>query len=233
MSTLLFVFLLWISMVMLRRIHPQNPLSDEPTVERNEFQALKREGYQKQYRIYEDLQKLSGYNRFLANVRVKLGNGQMTTIDLILISKKGIYVFQHIELHGMIYGDERYKKWTAVERDRTKHAFPNPIWHGKQEILALKPIILLYESILYKSMIVFSEYSHFSRMESTRKGVHICRKQELLLHIREEMLGAKDVLSKEKIDTIYEQLKPYMHKTRKHSNVKPIKPFTLIKGKKE
>jgi len=233
MGTLLFVFLLWISMVMLRRIHPQMPLSGEPTEERNEFQALKKEGFNHQYRIYEDLHKLAGYNRFLANVRVKCGNGEFTTIDLILLSQKGIYVFQYIGLQGMVYGDERYKEWTAVERDGKKQAFPNPIWHGKQEIYALKPLILLYEPILFKTMIVFSQYSHFNRMESTRKNVHICRQHELLLSIREEMLSSKSVFSPEKIDTIYEQLSPYMSKARESSNIKPLRPFTLIKGKKE
>ena len=47
-----------------------------------------------EYQLYKVLERLEGNNKILTNLYIPRSNGQLTEIDLIMINKKGIFVFE-------------------------------------------------------------------------------------------------------------------------------------------
>lgn len=57
-------------------------------------------------------------------------------IDLLVLSKKGILVFEHKTYQGKIYGDGRSKKWTQCYHG--KHAFLSPVEQNRYHAECLR-----------------------------------------------------------------------------------------------
>ena len=47
-----------------------------------------------EYQLYKVLERLEENNKILTNLYIPRSNGQLTEIDLIMINKKGIFVFE-------------------------------------------------------------------------------------------------------------------------------------------
>ena len=50
-------------------------------------------------------------NQILRNVYIPTENGKTSEIDLLVVSKKGLFVFEVKNYAGNIYGDTKRKKW--------------------------------------------------------------------------------------------------------------------------
>lgn len=66
----------------------------------------------------------------LRNIYLPTARGT-TEIDLLLLSRKGIFVFEIKNYRGNIYGDERYNEWLKVLRNGKR--FLSIILYGKMK----------------------------------------------------------------------------------------------------
>lgn len=65
--------------------------------------------------------------------------GKTTEIDLLILSKKGILIFEHKTYHGKIYGDGRSRKWTQYYHG--KRTFLSPVEQNRYHAKCLREFL--------------------------------------------------------------------------------------------
>lgn len=91
--------------------------------------------------------------QILRNVYIPTKDGKTSEIDLLVVSKKGIFVFECKNYSGNIYGDAKRQKWVQYLGGK-KYFFYNPLMQNKnharyiKEFLTLKiPVVPLIATI--------------------------------------------------------------------------------------
>ena len=97
--------------------------------------------------------------KFLFNIYIPKGENGTTEIDVLLITTKGLFVFESKNYSGWIFGDEDKRNWYQTppqgKGKSRKESFYNPIMQNRTHIKHLKA--LLGESIPMHSIITFSD----------------------------------------------------------------------------
>lgn len=150
--------------------------------------------------------------KFLFNVYIPKDNGETTEIDVLMISPKGIFVFESKNYSGWIFGSENQKNWYQTlpmgrGRSRKEH-FYNPIMQNCSHIKHLK--LLIGEQFPTYSIIVFSERCTLKSV--TLKGHDgIVVKRDNVLHVVSDIYErtSEHILSEKEIINLYEKLYPF------------------------
>lgn len=71
------------------------------------------------------------------NVYLPAYNGETTEIDILVVSKKGILVFENKACHGIIYGDGRNKSWLQYIGNQ-KNTIANPLRQNRFHVKCLR-----------------------------------------------------------------------------------------------
>ena len=79
-------------------------------------------------------------NQILRNVYIPTENGKTSEIDLLVISKKGIFVFECKNYGGNIYGDANRPKWIQYIGHK-KNYFYSPLLQNKNHAKHLKEFL--------------------------------------------------------------------------------------------
>ena len=168
----------------------------------------------------------------LRNVYLPTKNGKTTEIDLLYITKKGIFVLESKNYSGYIFGNEKNRNWTATlyagktifEPNVKKFHFFNPVWQNKGHIDALKNI-LNKPDIRYYSMIVFSDRCKLKEITITSPDTYAVHRYDLRRHITTVWKWDADCLSEEEMNDIFVKLLPFTNKTEaeKYVHVQQIK----------
>ena len=119
------------------------------------------------YGEYKTYCRLRSYERngakFLFNVYLPSTSkySDTTEIDVLMISDRGIFVFESKNYSGWIFGNDKQKMWTQClpqgkGRQALKEKFFNPVWQNNAHIKALRNTIRS-ETLPVYSLIVFSE----------------------------------------------------------------------------
>ncbi len=165
-----------------------------------------------EYHIYKYLRNLekSG-SKFLFNVYIPKENGETTEIDVLLITAKGIFVFESKNYSGWIFGSENQRYWTQTlpqGRGRShKEKFFNPIMQNATHIKHLKAVV--GDDIPYFSIITFSERCTLKKINKS-SDVKVINRGDVPFVVNAIMQKMQEnVLSAEDIDTIYNKLYIY------------------------
>ncbi len=162
-----------------------------------------------EYQIYKLLRKLEHNNaRFLFNVYIPKENGETTEIDVLLITEKGIFVFESKNYSGWIFGSENQKYWTqTLPQGRGKshnERFFNPVIQNAGHIKHLKNIV--GEDIAMHSIIAFSERCTLKKID-IKSEVKVVNRDNVPQAVADIMTTAQsELLSNEKIQEIYDKL---------------------------
>ena len=112
----------------------------------------------------------------LKNLYVPIKNDLTTEIDLLLITKKGIFVIENKNYKGWIFGNEKSKYWMQVIYNR-KNQFFNPVKQNAIHINCLKHI--LDDNIRFYSIIVFSGNCQLKDISVFSKDTYVIKEYEL------------------------------------------------------
>ena len=83
-------------------------------------------------------------------------NGDFSQIDLVVVTKVGIIVFEVKDFSGWIFGNGNQSQWTKVlAYGKRKFRFYNPIMQNNKHIKDLKKQLKQFENILFYSIVVF------------------------------------------------------------------------------
>lgn len=91
-------------------------------------------------------------NQILRNVYIPNGKGGTSEIDLLVVSKKGIFVFEVKNYGGRIYGDMKRQKWIQFLGGK-KTYFYNPFRQNKTHCDNLKKLLSKYGEVPVVSLL--------------------------------------------------------------------------------
>lgn len=137
----------------------------------------KDKGAMGEYNVYKKLLSFPGKKRFLFNTYLPLGKST-TEIDVIMLHKSGVYVFESKNYQGTVYGSDYQRQW--YQCTKRKHPFYNPISQNNTHINALKKV--LGDDCAYHNIVVFGDEAKL-RIESDmavnlRDLLPLCRKKK-------------------------------------------------------
>lgn len=164
--------------------------------------------------IYFALQKFENEGaKFLFNLYIPKTNGQTTEIDVMMICRSGIFVYESKNYSGWIFGDEKNRYWyqtlpVGKRRKAHKEQFYNPVKQNAGHIKHLQKI--LRKDIPIISVIVFSDRCELKNIRLSSNTACVVHTSDVAFHTWYLMdkLGYQN-LSEEDIDNIYNLLYPY------------------------
>lgn len=134
-----------------------------------------------EYLTYKYLNKYEKNGcEFLFNAYIPKKDDENTEIDVMMISPKGIFVFESKNYSGWIFGNEKQRMWTQTlpsGRNITKEQFFNPIIQNKTHIKYLRKIV--GDDIPIHSIIVFSERCELKKVRVESQNVHVIKRNSL------------------------------------------------------
>ena len=165
-----------------------------------------------EYLIYNDLRSFEEKGaKFLFNVYIPKASGDTTEIDVLMISSKGLFVFESKNYSGWIFGSENQKNWyqtLPAGRGRShKENFYNPVMQNRSHIKHLRTF--LDQSLPIKSIIVFSNRCELKNIEISTKDVCVINRNQALSLVSKIYEQSVDVLSQSDIEGIYSLLYPF------------------------
>ncbi len=180
-------------------------------VTKNSFFSVRKDtGKYGEYLTYNCLKKMEYEgSRFLFNVYIPKENGETSEIDVLMISHKGVFVFESKNYSGWIFGKENQKNWCQVlpsgkGRSKKEHFF-NPIMQNRSHIKYLESVI--GNNIPSYSVIVFSERCTLKDIQIESKDIHVTKRNNLNSVVNSICTQIEsEILNQEEINSIYEML---------------------------
>lgn len=174
--------------------------------------VLNNSGRYGEYLAFKKLEKLENSGaKFLFNVYIPKTNGETTEIDMLMISSKGIFVFEIKNYSGWIFGNENQKNWyqtlPAGKGKSHKEVFYNPIMQNESHVNHLYKFIKESSSIY--SVVVFSDKCTFKdiKISGSNSGlVYLSQLDEFVSNILNQSNDV--VLDENRIISIYDALYP-------------------------
>ncbi len=167
-----------------------------------------------EYHTYRKLRYLEGPQaKFLFNAYIPKADGGTTEIDVLMISNKGIFVFESKNYSGWIFGNENRKNWyqsLPVGRGRRpkRIRFYNPVMQNRQHLNHLK--VFLGKDVPMWSIIAFSERCTLKEIKMVSEDIKVINRYDLRDTVQEILdKVSEDVLSESDIKEIYEMIYPY------------------------
>lgn len=164
-----------------------------------------------EYLLYRSLSflELEG-SRFLFNMVIQNSTNKekSSEVDLIMIDKAGVFVFENKNYSGWIFGSDNQTYWTqtlnAGYGESQKEKFFNPILqndlHIKHLSAILPPDIRLY------SLVTFSDRCDFKNLTINRSDVLVLHRDQVQIAFSNIRDRAQPYYSNETIDSVYEIL---------------------------
>ncbi|WP_162146843.1 nuclease-related domain-containing protein [Acholeplasma granularum] len=90
------------------------------------FKTYFNKGNYGEFKLYKKIIKTFGTNYFFTNLYLDNINTEHTEVDVVVISKHDIYVFEMKNYSGYIYGSKNDQYWTQVLNRFLKHKLYNP-----------------------------------------------------------------------------------------------------------
>ncbi len=175
------------------------------------FQILSDKGAFGEYLIYKKLRSYEKLGaRFLFNCYLPKNNSETSEIDVLMIFRSGIYVFESKNYGGWIFGSESSRTWTQTlpnGRGSRKEYFYNPIMQNKVHIKWLQKQI--DGTCPVHSIIAFSDRCEFKNINVNSLDVIVTHRSYVtnFVNIIDSKTGL--ILDEDKIDCIFQQLYPY------------------------
>ena len=210
METFLF-FIILVFLIAARPNHIRYVKSDNSSASGRSFAGtLLDKGTSGEFMIYSHLEKLGEPNRLLPHLHLPKSDGTTIEIDLVMIARTGIYVFESKNFSGCICGDEDSRYWTQTMKRGPKHQFYNPIWENESRISSLKCQLSL-EADAFKSYVVFSDQCTLKKMYVQSGHVKVMNRNLIVREIIKDMAELPDIFTPLEINQIYSELVPYTH----------------------
>lgn len=205
---LLVIIAILISQLITSRYNIEKKPPNTTYLLKEENELIKR-GQIGEYKIYQNLNFLEEYGcRILTNLYIPTASGNLTEIDIVLITHKGIFVIESKNYKGWIFGDSKQKWWAQTFPNGDKKEFFNPIWQNQNHIKQLSNI--LKDEYLFNSIIAFSDDCVLKKVPDNTNTMCIVHYSNVANEIIECCNNiTANSLNHKKIENIYKTLLPY------------------------
>ncbi|MBE6719371.1 MAG: NERD domain-containing protein [Ruminococcaceae bacterium] len=122
-----------------------------------------------------------GGARFIFNCQL---DEDSEPIDMIMLAKSGVYVFEHVQATGWITGMENNEKWTeriqmGYGRKPQEEKFPNPVRIAEDNVHTVRKFLAL-DDVLVRSVIVFPDFCLLNNIKVFNPNTRIVTLNQLL-----------------------------------------------------
>ncbi|MBR5429591.1 MAG: NERD domain-containing protein [Firmicutes bacterium] len=155
----------------------------------------------------------------LHNLYIPRADGSTTEIDVLLISVKGLFVFESKNYAGYIFGNDHNQYWTVSlyagknwygKKQTEKHSFYNPVWQNNTHVNSIRKLLTPnLPNISIYSIIVFSDRGSLMNIEYDSLKTTIINTSQLARFISDIHQTYSDVLTEWDIEDIYNDLAVY------------------------
>lgn len=163
-----------------------------------------------EFLTFRKLEKMKEPKRLLTNLYLPKPDGETTEIDLVMISRGGVHVFESKNYSGWIFGSENSPYWTQTLKNGEKHKFFNPVWQNRGHIEALSRALSWLDKGVFRSYVVFSERCELKKITLKSGNAKVIRRYGLVKAVREDLAGPA-ALTETEVDRVYAILKTYAH----------------------
>lgn len=125
-------------------------------------------GHYGEFKLYKKLLRKFHKDQVLTNLYLDSQNTEKTEVDMVAVTKKGIYVFEMKNYGGYIYGSYKDEYWTQVLNRFSKNTFYNPFRQNYAHTKAIEDYLELEQSRI-TPVVVFSNRSKLSKVDSGDK----------------------------------------------------------------
>ena len=166
--------------------------------------SYKSAGSRGEHYLYRVLLSRFKKHEIIKNAYLTKENGDITEIDLIAVSRRGVYVFESKNYSGLILGNENNSKWVQILNKNNKHKFFNPILQNLGHIKAIKHNLNLngFSDIPIFSFVVFGRRCKIKIDEVTLSNTYVTTIDNLISIIKKIVHEHKEILSTEQKDGI-------------------------------
>lgn len=199
-------------------------------VTKQPYLAVRRDtGRYGEYLTYKYLKYMEANGaKFLFNVYIPKENGETTEIDVLMISSKGIFVFESKNYSGWIFGKEHQKNWyqtlPAGKGRSHKEQFYNPVMQNRSHIKHLRAF--LGEEFPVHSIIVFSERCTLKDVQIQSNDIRVIKRYDVA-SVVSEICGQTPIgpLNENTVIEIYNKLYPFtqMDESAKTQHIENIR----------
>lgn len=144
--------------------------------------------------------------KVLRNLYIPKENGETTEIDLVYITKKGIFVFESKNYSGIIKGDKDDLKWTVEYQSGSSYSFYSPIKQNETHIRCLKNIV--GDDVPIFSIIVFSNNAVLYLPEKFNFNLYVVSLENLKGLLKSVWSKSRTVLKRKQVKMLYYKLRP-------------------------
>ncbi len=150
----------------------------------------------------------------LRNLYVPRYDGSTSEIDLVYVTKKGLFIIESKNYSGYIFGNDRAKNWTSTllggrtwygGRKVEKYHFYNPVKQNQSHIKALSNYIGQFYAF---SIIVFGDDSELKDISISSPGIFVCNTSDLRVLIKNIWNQFPDVYDDAQVNYICSRLLP-------------------------
>ena len=129
----------------------------------------------------------TGYPTYTNLIVPNAGSSAQTAeIDVLLLTAKGIFVFESKNYAGWIFGSANQRQWTASISKTEKNRFYSPILQNRTHIRALADYLGL-ETSAFRSYIVFSARCVLKQVPDDTAEYCICQRPGLRARLKRDL----------------------------------------------
>lgn len=165
-----------------------------------------------EYLIYKKLKVFEKEGaKFLFNAYIPKENNETTEIDVLMICRKGLFVFESKNYSGWIFGNEKQKNWYQTlpkgKGQSHKESFYNPILQNRSHIDHLNQF--LNKAFPIHSIIVFSERCTLKGVDIQSDDIKVINRYDVFSVISKILSDTPcEVLSESDVIELYQLLYP-------------------------
>lgn len=147
--------------------------------------------------------------KLLTNLYIVNKDNEITEIDIIMVHKTGIYIFESKNFSGGIYGNYKDKYWTQTLGNYHSR-FYNPILQNEKHLKYINDLFNgKYKNNIY-SFIVFSNRCRLKKVKYSG-DVRVVRRCNLAKNINKRIINTNNILTKADVNIIYSELSKYIN----------------------
>ena len=141
-------------------------------------------------------------NLIVPNFESQVGTAE---IDVLMLMREGIYVFESKNYSGWIFGSADDQQWTVSLSSNRKEHFYNPILQNRTHVKALAAYLGLSESVFH-SYIVFSRRCELKKVPDNTEEYVVCRRPSLRKLIKRDMKKHENTFTWEEVRELNRKL---------------------------
>lgn len=112
---------------------------------------------------------------------VRKHDGNFSQIDIVVVTRVGLLVFEVKDYSGWIFGSGKGFHWTQVlAYGETKYKMYNPVEQNRKHIIALRNGLPELETVPFYSIIVFFGNSELKKIEHIPENTYVVKYYEVL-----------------------------------------------------